>query len=400
LIDVEPFDYRRYYRLVEESRRRVEAVRDFEEPDRVPVIIGLGGPYYAKLFGYTFAEYYGDFKPMLDAQVKGIKWRVHWLKDDFTSIGVGFDLGAIAEGIVFDCDIRMPDERNPWMSPWIVPSIRRLEDIDRLEVPDPAKHKGIQGYYRKFEEFRLLAKRNYGDIPVWGGLGIHPPVSAAGSLMGPERLYSWLLKYPCEMHKLFRKLEETFVVLREYYFEVTGADGGYLGLCDDHAGYLNRDMYKRFALPYNLRLYERFGYKGRSLHMDSHMDHIADILVDVYKVGDVDVGVENDIRVLAEVFRGRVVFNGNANWRVLLKCSPEAAEMEVERCIYYAAPSRGYIFDNGGETYANIPPEMLKYEVEYAKKVGKYPIKRSRFRHLDVVERRSRETRRFWEVCL
>lgn len=397
---MEPFDYRRYLYLVEEARKRLEAVRDFQEPDRVPVVIGLGGPYYARLFGYKFSEYYNNFKVMLDVQVKGIKWRIHWLRDDFTGIGVSFDLGSIAEGIVFNCDIRMPDERNPWMSPWIIPSIRELEDIDRLEVPDPASHRGIQNYYRKLEEFRLLAKRNYGDIPVWGGLGIHPPVSAAGSLMGPQRLYSWLLKYPSEMHKLFRKLEEVFVILREYYFRVTGADEGYLSLCDDHAGYLNRDMYKRFVLPYNLRLYERFGRTGRGLHMDSHMDHIADIITDVYKVGDVDVGVENDIRVLAEAFRGKAVFNGNANWRVLLKGSLKAVEMEVERCIYYAAPSLGYIFDNGGETYANIPPEMLKYEVEYVKKVGRYPVKRDRFKYLDEIEKKAQKTSRFWEIAL
>lgn len=51
--------------------------------------------------------------------------------------------------------------------------------------------------------------------------------------------------------------------------------------------------------------------------------------------------------------------------------------------MYYAAPGGGYIFDNGGETYTGVPPEKLKYEVEYAKKVGRYPIRKDNFRHLD-----------------
>jgi len=384
---MEPFDYKKYCRLVEENKRRIEKTWNFEVSDRVPVIIGLGGPYYAKLFGYTFREYYGNLKIMLDAQIKGIKWRVNWLKDDFSSISVGLDIGAIAEGIVFNCEIKMPDKENPWRSPWIVPRIKTLEDIDNLEIPDPHEHEGIKEYYRKLEDFRKLARKNYGEIPVGGGLGIHPPVSAAGSLLGPERLYTWLLKYPEEMHKLFRKLEEAFKVLREYYYEVTGAERGYLGLSDDHSGYLNRKMYERFTMPYNLRLYEIFGARGRSLHMDSHMDHIADIIADIYKVRSVDVGVENDIRILAKTFGGKVIFNGNANWRSLLGNSVEDVEIEVERCIYYAAPLGGYIFDNGGETYANVPPEMLKYEVEYAKKVGRYPIRRENFKHLDIIER-------------
>ncbi|MEM1522528.1 MAG: uroporphyrinogen decarboxylase family protein, partial [Thermofilaceae archaeon] len=165
---------------------------------------------------------------------------------------------------------------------------------------------------------------------------------------------------------------------------------GSLYLADDHSGYLNRRMYEEFALPYNLRLFERFGTRYRYLHMDSPMHHIADIVRDVYRVNHADLGVESDIRLIAREFKGRVSFNGNANWRALLSGSRTLIEVEVERCIYYAAPGGGYIFDNGGETYAGVPPELLKYEVEYAKRVGKYPIKRENFRHLDELEATAR----------
>ena len=383
---MEPFNYKYYDNILEKNRRRLEKVHSFEEPDRVPVIIGLGGPYYAKLFGYTFADYYNDLEIMLDVQIKGIKWRLSWLEDDLSYIGVGLDIGSIAEGIVFNCKIVMPDKHNPWQSPWIVPCIESLEDIDRIEVPDPYSHKGIQEYYSKLEKFKSIVKKNYGNLPVGGGLGIHPPISAAGSLMGPRRLYSWLYRYPNEMHKLFRKLEKTFIVLREHYFEITGGESESLGLCDDHAGYLNRNMYEKFVMPYNLKLYEYFGRRYRSLHMDSHMDHITDILVNVYRLDRADVGVENDIRIIAQAFKGKVVFSGNANWRVLLNGSYERIEMEVEKCIYYAAPGGGYIFDNGGETYVGISPDKLKYEVRYAKKIGEYPINRKKFKYLKYIE--------------
>lgn len=380
---MEPFDPERYRPLIEESRRRVERALDFEEPDRVPVAINVQGPYYAWLFGIPLSQYYTDLKAMLYVQIKGLKWRLEWLRDDVTGIGVGLDLGVIAEGLVFGCEIVMPDERDPWRSPWIVPCIKTLEDIDRLEVPDPRDHPAVRSFYAKLEELRRLVRERYGNLPVWGSLQIHPPVSAAGSLLGPQRLYSWLYRYPSEMHKLFRKLEETFVALQEHHYEVTGTGPGSLYLADDHSGYLNRRMYEEFALPYNLRLYERFGTRYRYLHMDSPMHHIADIVRDVYKVNHADLGVESDIRVIAREFKGRVTFNGNANWRVLFSSSTDLIEMEVEKCIWYAAPGGGYIFDNGGETYAGVPPEALKYEVEYAKKVGRYPIRRENFKHLD-----------------
>jgi len=379
---VEPFRPERYSAQLEESRKRVEKALDFEEPDRVPVSINLQGPYYAWLFGVPLSLYYTDLKAMLHVQVKGLKWRLEWLRDDITGIGVNLDLGAIAESLVFGCEIVMPDERDPWRSPWIVPCIETLEDIDRLEVPDPRDIPAVREVYRRLEELRRLARERYGDLPVSGGLQIHPPVSAAGSLLGPQRLYAWLYRYPSEMHKLFRKLEEAFVELKRLHHEVTGAEPGWLHLADDHAGYLSRRMYEEFSLPYNLRLYERFGSKYRYLHMDSPMHHIADIVRDVYRVHHADLGVESDIRAIAREFKGRVSFNGNADWRTLLSGSLEQIEMEVEKCIWYAAPGGGYIFDNGGETYAGVPPEALRYEVEYAKKVGKYPIKMENFKHL------------------
>lgn len=367
---------------MEENRRRLETVRCFEEPDRVPVIINIQGPYYARLFDIPLSLYYRDLKVMLDVQVKGLEWKLNWLKDDLVYMGVSLDWGPIAEGVFFNCEIMMPDQKTPWRSPWVIPSVKSLEDIDKLEVPDPRQHKEVKKFYGQLEELCRLAREYYEGLPVGGMFQIHPPVSAAGSLLGPQRLYTWMVKYPNEMHKLFKKLEEAYVLLQEHYYEVTSNEPGYLGLNDDHAGYLSRKLYEKFALPYNARLYERFGTKYRYLHMDSHMDHITDIVRDVYKVKYADVGVENDIRVIAREFKGKVIVDGNANWRVLLCDDFELIEREVEQCIYYAAPGSGYVFDNGGETYAEVPPEALKYEVEYAKKVGRYPINLDNFKHI------------------
>lgn len=379
-------NFKRYEKVLEENRRRLEIARRFEEPDRIPVLINVQGPYYARLFGIPLSLYYRNLKTMLEVQVKGLEWRLNWLKDDLVYVGVNLDWGPIAEGVFFNCEIAMPDERDPWRSPWIIPSVKSLDDIDGLEVPDPREHKGVKEFYSQLEKLRRLAREHYEGLSVGGMFQIHPPVSAAGSLLGPQRLYTWMLRYPDEMHKLFRKLEEAYVLLQEYYYEVTGSEPGYLALNDDHAGYLSRKLYEKFALPYNSRLYERFGTRYRYLHMDSHMDHITDIIRDVYKVGYVDVGVENDIRVIAREFKGKVVVDGNANWRVLLSGNLRLIEQEVEKCVYYAAPGGGYVFDNGGETYAEIPPEMLKYEVEYAKSVGRYPINLNSFRHMKKEE--------------
>ena len=49
------------------------------------------------------------------------------------------NLGAVAEGIIWDCEIRLPTEEDPWLSPWIIPKFKTPEEIERLEVPDSAE---------------------------------------------------------------------------------------------------------------------------------------------------------------------------------------------------------------------------------------------------------------------
>jgi len=355
---------------IEGSLRRLESTRYFEEPDRVPILIEVGAPFYAKVLGYTLNDYYRKVEICKYVQVEGSRWAFRTLEDDRTStIGeddAGPDIGAVAEGIAFGCDISLPDDDNPWLSPWIIPGLRSLDDIEALEVPDP---RGCVGRLRAH-----YVKAFGREIRVEEATNIHPPCSAAGSLMGPERLYTYLYKYPDAMHGLFGKLLETFFAIKDYNDERRGVVANGIGLCDDHAGYLSEDMYRRFVLPYNKRIYERYGARWRSLHMDSRTDHIAKVLVDEYGIMDMDLGAAADIEKIKEAFDGRVIFNGNVDSRILVAGSVEQIEMSAEHCIKSAARGGGYIFDCGGETYAGIDPTRLIYMVRYVKKIGKYPI--------------------------
>jgi len=356
---------------IESSIRRLESARHFEEPDRVPILIDVGAPFYAKVLGYTLKDYYRSVDVCRHVRVEGSKWAFSRLGDDRTETmredDAGLDIGAVAEGIVFGCSISLPDDDNPWLSPWIVPSLRSLDDVEALEVPDPRDCVG------RLREHYLKAFGR--DVQVEEATSIHPPCSAAGSLMGPERLYTYLYKYPDAMHGLLGKLLETFCSITDYNDELRGTATNGIGLCDDHAGYLSEDMYRKFVLPYNKRIYERYGTRWRSLHMDSRTDHIAKILVEEYGINDMDLGAAADIAKIKEAFNGRVIFNGNVDSKILVAGSMEQIERATEHCIRSAAPGGGYIFDCGGETYAGIDPLRLIHMVSYAKKIGKYPIR-------------------------
>jgi uroporphyrinogen-III decarboxylase len=361
---------------------RISKAKNFEEADRVPVQIRVHNPFFTWVLGYTFYDYYRNWDVCRLVQIEGPKWAFRNLGDDRAPVPYDAwlnkieeyplpDVGSVGEGIVFECKIVLPEKERPWTTPWIIPKFKTLEDLDKLVVPDPKECE---------KRLREHIRRAYGkEIPLPRGMvpKIHPPLSAAGSLMGAETLFTFLYKHPNEMHKFLEKLYKTYCVLKDYEDDQRGRESRSLNLADDHAGYLNVDMYKKFVLPYNKRLYERYGREKRRLHMDSKSDHIAYIIVEEYKINEMDLGSSQftDIAKIKKAFKDKVFFNGNLDTRLLVSGNEEEIRKSIEYCIYNAAERGGYAFDVGGETFANVDINKLKFAIEYAKKIGKYPIR-------------------------
>jgi len=360
-------------RRVREIKERWSKATNFEEPDRVPIQIDVAAPLFCKVLGYTLKDLYRNLAVCRKIQIEGPQWAYRVLGDDRLPNVPNMEdpplppTGSIAEGIAFDCEIRLPDDESPWLSPWIIPKLKTPEDLEKAEVPDPKE------CVERWEKHYLKA---FGvKIPVKGGLTIHPPLSAAGSLMGTMRLYTYLYKYPDLMHSFLQKLLKTFFELMDYRDAQLGTETRSIGLSDDHAGYLSEDMYRKFVLPYNKQIYEKYGKEGRGLHMDSQSDHVAYILLKEYRIQSMDLGFEADIAKIKEVFDGKVFFNGNLNSKLLVLGTEKELRKATEHCIYSAAPGGGYAFDVGGEAYAGIDVNRLLYVINYAKKIGRYPIR-------------------------
>jgi len=59
---------------IEARRRRVEAARRFEEPDRVPVLPAIAHRFLVPQTGTKFRDYYADPEVMLRTQILAQKW--------------------------------------------------------------------------------------------------------------------------------------------------------------------------------------------------------------------------------------------------------------------------------------------------------------------------------------
>jgi len=362
-----------YAGVREEGKRRIEVARRFEEPDRVPIMMSVAGSFFAHLWGANIRDYYTDIDTCIDVQLEGIRWCFEELQDDRTGYGLSLDLGPVGEALVFGMEIHYPDDT----SPWGVRMMRTVEDIRRFEAPDVAKAPGVLWAFRRGEEFKARVKERGMGIGAGFGLGIHPPLSCACALAEPAMIYELMYTAPEVIHEFFEKLLRTFFLLAEFQDGYFGRRRTSCGLADDNSAFVSPVMYREFVLPYNKRIYDRYGQEGRHLHFDGPGDHLFEIIANELRVTQHDIGGFSEVAAAKRAYRGKVFFGGGFNLKSLYGTF-EQAQPAVDRVIEIGGPGGGFYFSVGGETYVGANPETLKQVVAYVKKKGRYPIEGAR----------------------
>lgn len=364
----EPINLQDYRERIEASKKRLAQTRRFEEPDRVPISISVSGSFFCTLVGVDIADYYQDIDLQIEVQLAGQRWCFEQLQDDRTGYGLHLDRGPVAEGLLFGLEIVRP----PGTSPWIVRGLHTVEDLERLEVPDPAQSRAVQEHYQLVERFKQRVRERGLDVPTGGGFGIHPPLSCATAMADSDLVYELMRERPDVIRRFFDKLLAAFMACVEHHCARSGAAlPRSIGLADDNSAMVSLETWRRLVLPYNLAIYERFGQDGRSLHMDGPADHLFQDLADVVRLTEMDIGGFSDIAPAKAAMAGKTVIRGNLNCRDLYY-DMETAKPAVDRCLKIGMPGGGYILGVGGETYAGVNPETLCQVVAYAKQAGRY----------------------------
>jgi uroporphyrinogen-III decarboxylase len=366
------FDPSQYEARFQQSRLRLQAAHDFREGDCVPVLSSEYGSYWAWILGIDIADYYSDIDAGIEVQMRGLKWRYDNLPDDRSDYGVYYDAGPTGEAIVFDCDI----ERPRGTSPWIVPRIHSAADVDRLEVVDPRYNPRVAAHLKRGEEYKQRALALGVKIPVGGGgLGIHPPLSAACAIAGADWVYLNMLAEPDVVRKLFDKCFQAFCLCQEYMYELHGGGPGALGLADDNSSFVSDPLYRQMVLPYNLALYEKYGPNARYLHTDGPNEAHYETYARLIRLNHMDIGGWSKLRPAVDILKpARCVMHGGLNNRDLYAGWTERLQQKIRATIRLAAPGGGFEFAIGGETYPGTDPEVLAKTWAYAHEVGKYPI--------------------------
>jgi uroporphyrinogen-III decarboxylase len=350
---------------IEARRRRVEAARRFEEPDRVPVIPAIAHRFLVPQVGTKFRDYYSDPETMLRTQILAQKWLLENVRTDAHSItgpwvGAWTDFQNSFEAGSLGCEIIFPEDDIPWVGPgWVKTEadLRRLEAMDFVGTGLNAK----QVAYRR----AMIGLAEKYPVRFRGGSVFYPglrasltrtcdgPFGVAGDLMGKTETFLAVVERPEFVRELLRIVTAKLIGYLDFCAEEEGLPAPRdLAWTDDPAVSLSADTYRDLVLPFEREL--RFHFDGRvSFHMCGRSDHLLDIFAADLRVHEYQgFGYEVDLARIGKAMGGKVVLLGNVNPMLIHSGTPEQVREATRRVIEALAPFRGFIVQDGN----NVPP--------------------------------------------
>jgi len=142
--------------------------------------------------------------------------------------------------------------------------------------------------------------------------------------------------------------------------------------------WMSPQMFRRFVKPALSRQASAFANKGAYpiLHSDGN---IMSLLPDVVDAGvrayqGIDVMAGMDLKRVKRSFGDRLCLIGNVDPRVIEFGTEADVEMEVQRCLRDAGAGGGFILSASANVSANSNTGNFVHMLQYAKRIGRYPI--------------------------
>jgi uroporphyrinogen decarboxylase len=344
--------------FIEINNLRIEAAFRHEKTDAIPIIIYASGPFLSRFVGIKTIEYYRDPKNMLNAQLA--------FRRRFYGLGIlGPEYGVIVEPSAFGAKIIWRENEAPLPEPLL----KKPEDIDKLEIPEPLTSGFIPTVVATYRYMCEKVKKEYVD-PLSGALG---PLDIAVLLRGQDRFLIDIKLNPEIIHKLLKKTSEfcdEFAKAREELSEVEWTSI-YFG--DDFAGFLSPEDFKKFYLPYARSLFQKHKRKNRVClwHCDAPTEHILEFIPELGIDAFLWPCPDTDLAIYKKKIGDKVTLVGALHPDLLLRGTPIEVEEACRDQIRKGAPGGGYVFSLGGEIIPNTPSNNIEAMIRSVEKYGK-----------------------------
>jgi len=340
------------------SLERVRAAYSLLESDRVPVFsmvtYASGTP-----LGYSLREYCNDVNKM-------VKGQLHFQKKFGCDFVLSFvDVWVFAEAAGAKLDFPENNTPNPVESP-----VKNLEDVEKLEVPDPRRDGRLPIIIQGIE---LLRHEIGGQVPIYtGGQG---PFSLAAEIRGLQTFLKDLYLNKELALKLIKFCTEYMIEMGRIEAEA-GADIVHLG--DSFAGpsLVSPNFFKDYAMPYDKIVFEHWKKEGvlTSLHICGKSTPIWEYMIET-GTDNVEIDQTVDLAEAKKKLADRVCLTGNVDPSAVVRYGTlDEVETKSRECIQAAGAGGGYVLSPGCVVMPGFPPSNLETLARAASEYGRYPL--------------------------
>lgn len=352
-------------KINEKNRERISIAHKLDVPDQVPIDFSLGDQfnYLHGWLGLDGRRFFLDPSYVFDAQMQFIhRFNVEG--------ALGPKFGLAVEPSCFGAEIIFRKDTSPWVKPL-------LDTLDKLEYfllnyrePDPYS----AGYFPVITHCYFYFKERLGSLisPPIGFLG---PFDTSSCIVGHLNMFLWIKDRPDLIHDLLEKITDFYIKNLAVRSELFKPSNNNLTLADDLCGFLSREDFLEFELPYVKKVYDAYCDEDsiRQFHCDGPLSHVVDLLPAMSVNALLSFDPTADLRVFKKAIGDRVCLKGNIHpLKFVRNGNPESIRREVSRLMEDAKERGGFIMSTGGELADGTPDENIDALIHATEEFGKY----------------------------
>ena len=340
------------------SIERVRATVELRKPDRVPVDLHNFQP-AAKAMGVPLSAVFQDGELLAEAMLKA--WRE--FGHDMILLENGTACNAQACGV----QVTYRDDAAPAAHK---PVLERLEDVEKLEVPDPYTAFPMS---EVLKATRILSKE-IGDKAWIVARADQGPMDLAAQLLGIDNLLLAIAigEQPELIHRL---LDYSRRVATRYAYALIESGGHSTSIGEPIAGpdLISPGHYREYPFVHEKRMVQELKKDG--IILANHIcGNTIPIVHDFIATGAqiLEIDHKTDMQQVKDAARHRTCLLGPINTSLLLHGTPQEVEDACREAIGIMAPDSGFILGPGCALDPNVPADNIHALVESATKYGVY----------------------------
>ncbi len=380
-------------------RQRVLTAINHEEPDRVPIVLGVSNATGIKM------DTYRGIKRLLGVSGED-RWLYDWPElgtarvDEAVLERLGTDVRGVWDrepAATLEWNARRPphsDYINSWGSgarevrpgewfPMVCPmasatTISEIEDYPWPDMDDPTRVAHVAE-----DAARLAAD---GRFAIMATPWLLFPLERAFAMQGMDTFLMNLALYPDFAEALLWKIEGVCKQLMGHFLEALGPNVDIIKIGDDlgtqESLLMSPGMYRSILKPIHadyIAFIRRHTTAKVFFHTDGDVfpliDDFIEMGVDILNPIQTSAGKMADLAKLKQRWGDQLTFCGAIDThRILPHAGPAEVAEEVRRVIEVLAPGGGYLVSSVHTVMNDVPPENVLAMVDATREYGRYPM--------------------------